>query len=262
MSVALITGASSGIGAALATELHARGWTVGLIARRREALDALASTLGERVAVAQADVADRAAVEAAIRTLETALGPCDLLVANAGAGGLTPATRLDLDIAVGVLRTNVEGVLYTVNAVLPGMLARGRGQIAAVSSVAGYRGIPPTGMYSASKAAVTALMEAFRIELGPRGIAVTTIHPGFVKSEMSDKNRFYMPLLMPAERAARILADRLPGRPSEINFPWPVAAVMWLARILPNFLFDPILRRLSPGPRPRDTRNAPPGVSP
>lgn len=247
MPVAFITGASAGIGAALARELHRRGWTVGLLARNAELLDGLARELGERAAWAAVDVSDLEAVRAACADLEQRLGPCELMVANAGLGPAAPATRLDPVEAARTLRVNVEGVLFGVAVVLPGMLARGRGHLAAVSSLAGWRGMPLSGPYSASKAAVTALMESFRVELAPRGIAVTTIHPGFVETAMTKKNRFPMPFLMSAERAARLIADGLERRRAEINFPFGTTLAMRIARLLPNFLYDRLIRRVRKG---------------
>ncbi len=238
MSVAIITGASAGIGAALARELHARGWSVGLVARRGDLLEKLAATLGERTAWATADVADLEQTRAAFASLEARLGPCDLLVANAGVGTPASATRLDALEAARTMRVNIDGVLFSVAAALPGMLERGRGHLVAVSSPAGWRGLPKSGPYSASKAAVTALMESFRTELKPRGLTVTTVHPGFVATEMTAKNRFQMPLLMSSERAATLVANGIERGRTEINFPWPTILFMKMARLLPNFLYD------------------------
>ena len=244
--VAIITGASSGIGEALARELHRRGWRVGLVARRVEALEALAASLGAGAAAAGADVTDAGALSAAIVSLEDRLGTCDLIVCNAGIGYTAKATRFEREKAVAVLRVNVEGALNGVAAVLPGMLARRQGHLAVVSSLAGARGMPGSGSYSASKAAVTALFESWRLELRPKGIAVTTIHPGFIKTPMTDLNRFPMPFLMPVERAARIVADGLERRKSEVNLPWQMAWATKVLRLLPNAVYDWLLRRVSP----------------
>lgn len=242
MPVVYITGASTGIGAALARELHARGWSVGLIARRADLLESLAQELGERVAWAAADVTRFDAVRDAVGALEKVLGPCDLMVANAGLGGGGHAAKVDPEHELRIVRVNLDGVVHSVAAVLPGMLARGRGHVAAVSSLAGFRGLPMSGAYSASKAAVSALMESYRLDLAPKGVAVTTIHPGFVDTPMTAPNRFPMPFLMPVERAARVVADGLARRRSEINFPWQLVLVVKLLRFLPNFLYDRLLR--------------------
>ncbi len=243
MSVAIITGASAGIGEALSRALHKRGWKVGLIARRAEALNRIVIDLGERAAFSPADVTDRESVSTAIRTLEQMLGPCDLLIANAGIGVNNPAARFDLDDAVQVFRVNIDGVLNASAAVLPAMLERGSGHIAVMSSVAGYRGLPNAGPYCASKAAVTSLYESWRVELVPKGIAVTTIHPGFIETAMTAKNKHPMPFLMNVDKAADIMARGLIKKKREVNVPWQMGTLMKVVKWLPNPVFDWALRK-------------------
>lgn len=242
MPVALITGASTGLGEALARELARRGWKIGLVARRAELLEALAEELrasGAEAAAATADVTDRAAMEGAVRALEAALGPTDLLVANAGGSQPSPATKVPVDALVDVMRLNYFGVVNAVGAVLPGMLERRAGHIAAVSSVASFRGLPAHGAYCASKAAVSTLFESFRTDLRGTGIAVTTIHPGFVETPLTKKNRFPMPFLMKADRAARIMADGLEARRADVTFPWQMAFLFrYLVAPLPRWAWD------------------------
>ncbi len=241
MPVALITGASSGIGAALARELARRGWKVGLVARRLELLEALVAEIraaGGEAAAATADVTDRAATDAAMRSLEATLGPCDLLVANAGIGQPSPAHKVPVEIILSTMRLNYDGAVHAAAAVLPGMLERGRGRLAVVSSVAATRGLPGTGAYSASKAAVSTLWESMRVDLRHRGVGCTTIHPGFVDTPLTKKNRFKMPFLMTAERAARIVADGLEAGAADITFPWQMRWLSRLMRRLPNWLWD------------------------
>jgi short-subunit dehydrogenase len=137
--------------------------------------------------------------------------------------------------------------MYSVGAVLPGMLERGRGHIAAVSSVAGFRGLPASGFYSGSKAAVTTFLESLRVDLRSRGIAVTSINPGYIATPLTAKNRFRMPFLMSAERAAVIIADGLERRPAELTFPWQMKLFMNFARLLPNWAYDRVIRRVAPG---------------
>lgn len=247
MPNAIITGASAGIGAALAEELARRGWAVGLVARRAERLESLAATItaaGGRAAWAAADVTDREAIGAAVRSIEAALGPTDLLVANAGTGIPVSARKVPVDQWMAVLRLNVDGVIFSVAAVLPGMLERRSGHLAVVSSVAGFRGLPRSGAYSASKAAITTFFESLRLELRPVGIAVTAIHPGFVATPLTARNRFPMPFILSAERAARIIADGLERRRSDVTFPWQMRWLMGLVRRLPNWLYDQVMRRV------------------
>lgn len=250
--VSLITGASTGIGAALALELARRGHRVGLIARRPELLAEVAASVrqaGGTAAVASCDVTDRAGLAEAVARLEAELGPCTLFVANAGIGLPTPAHKAPFDDIERILHVNVNGVLYSLAAVLPGMLERGAGHVVAVSSVAGFRGLPGSGGYSASKACVTALLESFRVDLRGRGIAVTAIHPGYIETPLTSKNKFKMPWLMKADRAASIIADGLERRKAEITFPWQMYLLMHFARLVPNWLYDRIVGRASPASR-------------
>lgn len=249
MPVTIITGASTGIGAALAVELGRRGHRVGLIARRVELLAEVAKQVeaaGGKAAYVAADVTQRVSITEACAALEAQLGPCDLLVANAGSGEPTPAQKNPIEAIERILDLNVRGVLYAIGAVLPGMLARKSGHLAAVSSVAGFRGLPGTGGYSASKAYVTTLLESFRVDLRRRGIAVTSINPGFIETPLTSVNKFPMPFLLKVEVAARIIADGLERRPAELTFPFRMKVLMNLARVLPNWLYDAVINRASP----------------
>ena len=241
----VITGASSGIGAALALELGRRGHSVGLIARRVDKLTELAERLrteGAEVHVAAADVVDRSAVLQAIGACEAALGPTEILVANAGIGGRLQADQAwDGDSVRQVMEVNYFGATYAAEAVLPGMLERGSGQLVVVSSVAATRGLPGAGPYSASKAAVSALWESMRTQLKPRGIHVLSIHPGFVKTPLTDKNEMAMPFMVSAEQAAIWMADAIGARRRELTFPWQMAFVRWLMKRVPDWLFDALV---------------------
>jgi short-subunit dehydrogenase len=246
----LITGASSGIGAALAVELAQRGWDVGLVARRREQLEAVAALVraeGRLAVVAPADVLDRTAVAAAVRACVAVLGPVDLAVANAGGGGQTPSVAFDAVEVGRIIRLNFDGVMYTFEAVLPAMVERGQGHIAAVASVAGLLGMPPSSAYSASKAAVQVQLQAMNAELRPRGVAVTVINPGFVKTPLTDLNDFPMPFCWPVERAVRVIADGLERRKRVIEFPfqlaWLVRAMRWLPATVVEFLLRRVVMR-------------------
>jgi len=239
----LITGASSGIGAALARELSRRGHSLALMARRGDLLEALAGELKTPAVALPCDAADSAAVREAVDRGEKALGgPFDLAIANAGVGINTPATAFKLDDARQMVQVNCIGTLILFDAVVPGMIARRSGHFAGVASLAGRRGLPTSSVYCATKAFMQTFLEASRIELAPHGVAVTTINPGFVTTPMTEKNRFKMPFLMSAERAARIIADGLERRARVVQFPLPTSLVVRAARMLPNAVYDAVLK--------------------
>ena len=245
----LITGASSGIGEALALEYAAPGRTLWLSGRDSARLEAVAAACRDRGAVTEAhilDVTDRAEMENWLAFAE-ARAPLDLVVANAGISGGTSGTpgkgegphqtRRIFDI-------NVTGLLNTVLPAIGPMRERGHGQIALMSSAASFRGMPGAPAYSASKAAIRAYGEALRGTLAPAGIRVSVICPGFVRSRMTDANRFRMPLLMDADRAAHIIRRGLERNRSRIAFPFPTYFTAWLMGTLPPGLTDPLFRKL------------------
>jgi short-subunit dehydrogenase len=237
--VAVITGASSGIGRELAKVLARQGCAVGLLARRLDRLEALANgirTAGGKAAVVQANVADRYGTVAAIHYLRDALGPVDLLIANSGVGLPTEIEPMNMDQVDNMIKVNYLGVVYSIEAVLPEMLQRGRGHLAAVSSLAAYKGMPGESGYCSSKAAVNVYMEGLRIQLRRRGIAVTTICPGFIKTAMTDVNEFPMPWLMTADKAAEKIVRALDKKKKVFNFPWQTALLMKLTRWAPDWL--------------------------
>ncbi|MEX2286444.1 MAG: SDR family NAD(P)-dependent oxidoreductase [Planctomycetaceae bacterium] len=237
--VAIVTGASSGIGRGVAFALAAQGCKLGLIARREEQLREVAREIeqaGGTAAYCAADVTDRHQVLSAIARLREQLGPIDLLVANAGLGTPDRFDPLSVDDFEAMVRVNYLGVVYAIEAVLPEMLARGRGHLAAVSSQGAYKGMPGSAGYCASKAAVSTFMESLRIELRNRGIAVTTICPGFVRTEMTAKNAFYMPGLLDADEAGRQIVRALERQKKVYNFPWQTTLLMKAVRWLPDWL--------------------------
>jgi len=233
----VLTGASSGIGEALAREYVRRGAQVGLVARRSDRLEAIQRALrdlGGTVAVAPADVADRQALQRAIHQLEAELGPCDRLIANAGVSAPTGAEPMNVPGVAKMAEVNYLGAVYAFEAVLPRMLARGQGHLVGVASMAAYKGLPGAAGYCASKAALSTYCEALRIECWPRGVAVTCVYPGFVSTPMVAENEHPMPWIMSAERAAAIMADRLPGRPARLHFPYRMRLLMWLSQFAPD----------------------------
>jgi short-subunit dehydrogenase len=237
--VAVVTGASSGIGRALARALAAEGAKVGLIARRKEQLDALAGEIaaaGGTAAAAAADVGDRGQVRDAVEEVRQRLGPVDLMVANAGVGAPTLVDPMNVGDVEKMLRVNVLGVVYAVDAVLPEMLHRGRGHVAAVSSLAAYKGLPGESAYCASKAAVNTFLEGLRIQLRGRGVSVTTVCPGFVLTPMTEINDFDMPWLLQPDQAARRIVRALRRKKAVYNFPWQMSLLMKLTAWLPDWL--------------------------
>jgi short-subunit dehydrogenase len=243
---AVITGASSGIGHALARELARRGWSVALLARRADLLDALAGELraqGTQAAAIACDVADLGAVRAAVaRAQEQLGGPFDLAVANAGISVPTWAANFKVEDALQIMRVNVFGMFHLFDAVVPSMVARGSGTFAGIASIAGLRGLPSASVYSASKAAMQAFLEASRVELRPRGVDVTVVNPGWVDTPIIDKYKGAVPFLVEVNRAARIIANGLERGDREIEFPKPMSMLMRTVRLLPNALYDVALR--------------------
>jgi short-subunit dehydrogenase len=249
--VAVITGTSSGIGWALAKVLAAEGYRVGLIARRRDQLEALAAEItarGGTAAVAPADVGDRDQILAAFAALRGQLGPIDLMIANAGVGAPTLLDPMNVADTEKMMRINLLGVVYCLEAVLPEMLRRGRGHVAAVSSLAAYKGMPGESAYCASKAAVNTFLEGLRIHLRDRGVAVTTICPGFVKTPMTEINDFHMPWLLSAEEAARRIFRALRRRRKVYNFPWQTTLLMKLLAWLPDWFVARLMTKYNEQP--------------
>ncbi len=251
----LITGASSGLGAALAEEYAVPGATLLLLGRSAERLRLVAETCrsrGATVVVEAVEVTDRTAMAERLAALDAAT-PVDLVIANAGISGGTgtvggdgftqPSMESEAQ-ARQIFAVNVDGVLNTVHPLLGPMMARRRGHIALVSSLAGFRGFPGAPAYCASKAAVKVYGEALRGALRPHGLRVSVICPGFVRTPMTAANDYRMPFLMEAGRAARIIRRGLERRKARIAFPAPLAFGVWLAATLPPRLIDSFLRRL------------------
>jgi short-subunit dehydrogenase len=235
---AIITGASSGIGMALARELSRRGWSLALLARRAELLEQLAAELPHSVAL-PCDIIDSPSVHEAVRKGETALGgPFDLAIANAGVGTSSHATKFNLAESETMVRVNILGMLYLFDAVIPSMVERRTGRFAGVASVAGLRGLPTSSVYSATKAAMQAFLEASRVELAPYDVGVTTINPGFIATPMTAGKKFKMPFLMQVDEAARVIANGLARGARVIEFPRAMSLLMRGARLIPNALWD------------------------
>jgi 3-oxoacyl-[acyl-carrier protein] reductase len=246
----LLTGAARGIGRGTAFALAEAGCTLGLLDRDAEALAETVLELrsgGAKVASAVADVSDRAGLIEAVRAIEAEVGPTGVVVACAGIGGLTQVPDLDLDGLKAMLGVNVVGVAQTIDAVLPGMIARGSGHIVGVSSVAGYRGLPWMASYSASKAALSAYLEALRPALKRRGVTITTACPGFVKTALTRDTPFRNPVkMMEPEQAGRRIARAALRRPRNCVFPLSTSIGMAFLKHVPDPVFDWMMDRAGP----------------
>lgn len=225
-----IIGASRGIGAELATQIADAGASVAISARDQAEL---AEVAGARMHVAPMDVTDRSAVAAAASDVAAHLGQIDTVVYSSGYWKRMDARRWDADAYERHVQVNLLGLNNVIAAVLPDMVARGSGRLAAIASVAGYRGLPGAEAYGATKAAQINQMEAMRASLAPAGVDVVTICPGFVRTEMTEGNDFPMPFMIEVDEAARQIRDGLESRRQEIVFPTPMAITMKLARLLP-----------------------------
>jgi short-subunit dehydrogenase len=237
-----VTGASSGIGAALARELADRGATVAISARNADKLRAVA---GDRMHVVPVDVTDRDAVLAAGDAVRAALGEIDVAVLNAGTWSQFDVEKWDSAAFEEHLQTNLMGTVHTLEAVVPTMLAQRRGRIVGTASVAGYRGIPGGEAYGATKAALLNLFESLRGSLAPRGIVVQTLAPGFVRTPMTERNSFPMPFLIDPEEAARAIAEGIEKDKAEVVFPFPMMLMMKAARLVPARTWTAFTARLA-----------------
>jgi short-subunit dehydrogenase len=245
-----ITGASSGIGAALARHYGARGATLGLLARRIEPLQALAGEFSGNHGVYAVDVGDAAALAAAAADFMQRFGVPDLVIANAGisVGTLTQEAG-DHDAILRVFEVNVFGLINSLAPFVTAMTAAGRGTLAGVASVAGIRGLPGAGAYSASKAAVISYLESLRVELRGSGVRVVTVAPGYIATPMTAVNDYPMPFILPVDVAARRIARVIDSGRSYAVVPWQMAIVARVLRLLPNGVFDALFARAGRKPR-------------
>ena len=240
-----ITGASSGIGQALALRYYQAGWRLALVARRAGEIQRWALEHGfdaQRYAVYGADVADTDSIVAAGLACIAAQGLPDVVIANAGiSAGVDTAVRKDIDVLARTFATNTVGVAATFHPFISAMTRRGSGRLVGVASVASIRGLPGHGAYCASKAAVVSYCESLRGELRSSGVRVVTICPGYVDTPLTRQNRYGMPfLLTAADFAARALRVIERGAGYRV-IPWQMAVVAKLLRLLPDWLFDRLL---------------------
>lgn len=245
----LITGASSGIGAQLAREVVARGGRVGLLARREDRLQALAAELREKggtAAWAAADVTDREGFTAALDRLSRELGATDIgadvIVANAGTNLPEKPSKFRRGTAPTLYDINLQGMVHMIDWALPRYLEAGRGHIVGISSAASFLGLPGNPSYCGSKAAMRIHLQSLRVTLKRRGIRVTTICPGFVKSELTEGARFAMPFLWETDRAVRVIANAIEKGRGEVVFPWQVRWIVRVSRCLPPAFVEWVVR--------------------
>jgi NAD(P)-dependent dehydrogenase (short-subunit alcohol dehydrogenase family) len=249
----VITGASSGLGLALARHYLERGATVAAIARRGELLQALADEFPRQVFCYALDVRDSHAVRDAANDFIAHAGVPDIVIANAGVsiGTLTRHVE-DNEVFQHVMDINVMGTVQTFQPFVEGMRAAGSGRLVGIASVAGFRGLPGAGAYSASKAALISYLESLRIELRGSGVKVVTICPGYIKTPMTDINTYPMPFILEADEAARRMAHVIESGRSFAVVPWQMALVGRALKLLPNWLYDALFSRAPHKPRKKD----------
>jgi short-subunit dehydrogenase len=246
--VALVTGASSGIGRGVAVEIARRGARVGLFARRGETLEEIVreiESLGGQSLALPGDVQDASSVRSAADRLHDEFGVIDVLIANAGIGSTNDAAELRANEVANVINVNVIGAANSVAAVVPGMVARRSGQLVVISSLAAYRGLPKSAAYCSSKAGVSAFFESLRLDLRPRGIDVTIIHPGFIKTPLTAGRHAQMPFLMDLEVAVDKIVTAIEKKKKSYSFPWQLASVVRAGMFMPTSMYDWIASRNS-----------------
>ena len=250
-----ITGASSGIGQALAARFARAGYRLALVARRTDEVKAWADAQGldpQRCAVFGADVADVDSIVAAGQACIEQMGVPDVVVANAGISvGMDTADRDDLDVMARTFATNNIGMAATFQPFVDGMVQRGSGTLVGIGSVAGIRGLPGHGAYCASKAAVISYCESLRGEMRPHGVRVVTLSPGYIDTPLTRQNRYSMPFLMQADDFADRAFRAITAGVSYRVIPWQMGVVAKLLRMVPNVLFDKLLAG-----RPRKRRQS------
>jgi len=245
--IVFLTGASSGIGEALALEIAKCGATLGLLARREDLLKELAEKCeqsGGKARYFVVDVTDAKAVADAAESLRNEYGKIDILIANAGIGGNDSETRnFNAQAVAQVININLLGAVNAVSAVLPAMLENKSGQLVAISSLAGFSGLPKSAAYFASKAGMTAFFESVRLDVQAKGVAVTIIQPGFIKTPLTSGRTNKMPFLMELEDAIPLFLRAIEKRKKFAAFPWQLATFVRLGKIFPAWLYDKIAGR-------------------
>jgi short-subunit dehydrogenase len=245
-----ITGASSGIGLALAAEYVRRGAIVGLVARRQDALERFREAHPRHTILTYAaDVRDADALAAAAKDFFAQHGCPDIVIANAGVSRGTVTGLGDLQTFRDVMDTNYYGMVATFEPFAAEMAAARKGTLVGVSSVAGVRGLPGSGAYSASKAAARTYLEALRVEMRPRGVAVVTIAPGFIRTPMTARNPYRMPFLMDVEHFAHDAVHAIEQKKRYVVLPWQMRFVSMMLHAVPRWLYDAAMKKAPHKPR-------------
>ena len=249
-----LTGASSGIGEALAKHYASRGATLGLAARRVGRLRDLQASLATPVEIYECDVRDMKQVRAAAADFTSRHGTPDVVIANAGVSfGTLTEYEEDVEAFREILEVNVMGIVNTFHPFVAPMRERGSGTLAGIASVAGFRGLPGAAGYSASKAAAIRYLEALRLEMRGTGVQVTTVCPGFIRTPMTAKNPYPMPFIIGVDDAARRIARVIDARRKFAVVPWQMAIVGRILTLLPNFVYDAVFSRRARKPRRGET---------
>ncbi len=245
--VVFLTGASSGIGEALAIAMAERGAILGLIARREDLLKKIKQKIEQNGGTARyfvCDVTEKDKLFDTAEILRNEFGKIDIMIANAGIGGNNKETKnLEADAVAEVININLIGAVNSVAAVLPQMLEKKSGQLVAVSSLAGFRGIPKSAAYSASKAGMTAFFESVRLDVQNKGVAVTIIQPGFISTPLTSGRANKMPFLIELEDSIPLLLDAVENKKKFAAFPRQLANFVRLGRFFPAWLYDKIAGR-------------------
>lgn len=245
--IVFLTGASSGIGEGLAIALAKKGATLGLVARRTELLDKLkedCEAAGGRARVFACDVTDEKGLHAAADEMRAEFGHIDILIANAGVGGNDAATRgYEPEAVRKLVEINLLGAVNSIHAIVPHMLERGKGHLVGVSSLAGFRGLPKSAAYSASKAGMTAFFESVRLDVANSGVSVTIIQPGFIRTPLTAGRTNNMPFLMELEDAIPLFIKAIEKKKKFSAFPWQLATIVRAGKFMPAWLYDRIAGR-------------------
>ena len=249
-SVILLTGASSGIGYQLAKDLCNEGAQLALLSRRTDLLQALARELTNKTKINyyKCDVTIKSEVQETISKIKNDFGKIDIAILNSGVGFRSSVLEYKSDAAEKTFNTNVLGAVYCIEQLLPEFISEKRGVIVGVSSLGDGKGFPKSGFYSASKAALTIILESLRVELKNYNVKVITVKPGFVKTPMTDKNEFDMPFLMGVQKGSKIIIEGLKKDKRIIEFPWQITIGAKILRIMPTRWFEHLA---SKDPRPR-----------